>query len=203
MEKELILNLIWVLTFIALVGAVATFWARKRFYQVPTQKDKDLSRLEEVIKSAELTNNSFFRSLELVQKNLETLLARAEGAEQRLRSLMLQPGMEKKEQYAAAALLLGEGKEPERIASMLGLPLAQVQIVHELQKLGNKERRAPNRKKRDEEPANKDEGDLIKTAAPREKVAPRPILLVDAIRNAASGESLNGHGQGRFNGVSA
>jgi hypothetical protein len=166
------------------------FVARKKTNVRDSHKEESLVRLEEVIKASQLTNDGFFRSLELVQKNLESLLARAESAEQRLRNLMLQPGVEKTEQYTAAALLLGEGQGPERVASMLNLPLPQVQIVQELQKIASKERKAGARKKREtdtplEEPAMA----LPKSAAPREKNAGRPILLVDVIRNSASAQA--------------
>ena len=55
-------------------------------------RDERLLRLEGVLKSAELTNNSFFHSLEMVQKNLESVILRAENAEQRLHSLLNQIG---------------------------------------------------------------------------------------------------------------
>ena len=167
--------------------------ARKRRGTIASKKDENLLRLEEVIKTSQLTNDGFFRSLDLVQKNLEALLARAESAEQRLRSLMLQPGVEKKEQYTAAALLLGEGQEPQRVAAMLNLPLPQVQIVQELQKMASKEKKAATRKKRESEIGQQEIATQPKNAAPREKSAARPILLVDVIRNAA-----NGHGSARL-----
>lgn len=175
-----------------LVASIGTlifvcFLASKPRRRAHDKGDQDLRRLEETIKTSQLTNDGFFRSLELVQKNLEALLARAETAEQRLRSLMLQPGVEKKEQYTAAALLLGEGQEPQRVAAMLNLPLPQVQIVQELQKMANKERRASTRKKRDAEGGHQEIVTQTKLAAPKEKNAARPILLVDVIRNAANG----------------
>lgn len=167
------------------------------------KKDESLIRLEDVIKTTELTNNGFFRSLELVQKNLESLLARAESAEQRLRSLMLQPGVEKKEQYTAAALLLSEGQEPQRVASVLNLPLPQVQVVQELQKMSNKERKPTTRKKKEEEPVTTETTHQTKNAAPREKNAAAPILLVDVIRNASNGSGANGHAHSPFGGIKA
>ena len=178
------------------------FFERKRAAQ-KDKKDESLSRLEDVIKTTELTNNGFFRSLELVQKNLESLLARAESAEQRLRSLMLQPGVEKKEQYTAAALLLGEGQDPQRVASVLNLPLPQVQIVQELQKMSSKERKATMRRKREEEPLKAEVMHQTKNAAPREKTAAAPILLVDVIRSASNGSVPNGQGHTPFGGITA
>jgi len=95
-------------------------------------RDDRLARLEEVLRSAELTNNSFFRSLEMVQKNLEAVIIRAENAEQRLHTLLTQTDLGKTDQYSSAALLLGEGKEPEQVARMLNLPMHQVQMIQQL-----------------------------------------------------------------------
>lgn len=101
-----------------------------------------LSRLEEIVKSAELTNGTFFRSLELVHKNLESLLGRAEAAEQRLRTLLTQAEAGRTDQYANAAILLSEGKETEQVANMVGLSQAQVRLVQELRQVIGKERKA-------------------------------------------------------------
>jgi hypothetical protein len=79
-----------------------------------------------------MTNNSFFRSIEMVQKNLESVIVRAENAEQRLHTLLTQTELGKTDQYSSAALLLSEGKEPEQVARMLNLPMHQVQLVQEL-----------------------------------------------------------------------
>jgi hypothetical protein len=123
--------------------------------------------------------------LELVQKNLESLLARAESAEQRMRNLMLQPGGEKRDQYTAAALLLGEGQEPRRVSSMLNLPLPQVEIVQELHRMANKDRRPLVNKKRSDESAGREIPKRTKIADGPEKNS-QPILLADIIRKAAN-----------------
>ena len=169
----------------------------------PSRRDQNLAHLEEVLRTAQLTNSSFFQSLELVQKNLESLLARAESAEQRLRSLMLQPGVEKADQYTAAALLLGEGQEPQRVAAMLNLPLPQVQIVRELQKMAGKEKKNTARRKI-EEPSVEGEFDSpAKTAALKEKTSPYPMRLVDVIRKAASEAAKQNNDYGQFTGINA
>ncbi len=182
------------------VSLLLVVWvlSRKRRNTHESTKDQSLLRLEEVIKTSQLTNDGFFRSLELVQKNLESLLTRAENAEQRLRSLMLQPGVEKKEQYTAAALLLAEGQEAQRVASMLNLPLPQVQIVQELQKIASKEKKPSTRKRREVEVGQQEIAAQPKYADLREKNASRPILLVDVIRNAA-----NGHGSSKLDELTA
>lgn len=167
---------------------------------VARHKRESVAELEEVLRAAELGNASFFQSLELVQKNLEALLARAESAEQRLRSLMLQPGGDKQEQYAAAALLLGDGQEPQRVATMLNLPLPQVQIVRELQKMTIKEKKNPARKSSHDESSAKSEPPA-KAAAQREKNAADPLRLVDVIRKAASEAAKQESQAQRFNGV--
>jgi len=95
-------------------------------------RDDRLARLEEVLRAAEMTNNSFFRSLEMVQKNLEAVILRAENTEQRLHNLLTQTDLGKPDQYSSAALLLAEGKDAQQVAKMLGLPLQQVQLVHKL-----------------------------------------------------------------------
>ena len=96
------------------------------------KRDDRLARLEEVLRAAEMTNNSFFRSLEMVQKNLESVIVRAENAEQRLHTLLTQTDLGRTDQYSSAALLLSEGKEPEQVARMLNLPIHQVQLVQQL-----------------------------------------------------------------------
>ncbi len=180
---------------------IAALWmVSRRRKQDSSQRTASTSHLAEMVRSAEVANNGFFRSLELVQKNLEGLIARAENAEQRLRGLMLHPGIEKREQYTAAALLLAEGHDVERVASMLGLPEAQVQLIRELQQVTGKEKRA-GRAKKSEESAVKEAVRQSKIAAPRDKTAAPPILLVDVLKNAGSGESRNAETLARPKGV--
>ena len=180
-----------------LVGAL--WLGSRRRGQDNALRGAGTSQLAEMVRSAEVANNGFFRSLELVQKNLEALIARAENAEQRLRSLMLHPSIEKREQYTAAALLLAEGHDVERVSSMLGLPEAQVHLIRELQQVTGKEKR-PGRVKRTEESAVKEAVKQSKIAAPREKNAALPILLVDVLKNAAAIESGNEDSTAQFKG---
>jgi hypothetical protein len=175
-------------------------WLIVRRYKPETPpRGASTSQLAEMVRSAEVANNGFFRSLELVQKNLEALIARAEIAEQRLKSLMLHPGIERREQYTAAALLLAEGHDVERVSSMLGLPDAQVQLIRDLQQVTGRERRS-TRAKKSEESAVKESARQSKIAAPREKTAAPPILLVDVLKNAATEETPNQE-PARFKGV--
>jgi hypothetical protein len=180
---------------------IAAWWlAGRRLKREQPQRDSDTSQLAEIVRSAEVANNGFFRSLELVQKNLEGLIARAENAEQRLKSLMLHPGIEKREQYTAAALLLAEGHDAERVSSMLGLPDAQVQLIRELQQVTGRDKRAA-RAKKSEDSAVKESLRQSKIAAPREKTAAPPILLVDVLKKAATDEVMHQAPPSRFKGV--
>jgi hypothetical protein len=173
---------------------LAVYFVIKQRQKQPLQKrGESLARLDEVLCSTQLTNDSFFRSLELVQKNLESLLARAERAEQRMRNLMLQPGGEKRDQYTAAALLLGEGQEPRRVSSMLNLPLPQVEIVQELHRMANKDKKPMVNKKRSDEGAGREIPKRTKIADEPEKIS-QPVLLADILRKAANDRAA-GHAQ--------
>ena len=141
---------------------------------------EDVNRLAEVVKSAEVANLGFFHALELVQKNLEGLIARAESTEQRLRALMLHPGIDRREQYTAAALLLAEGQDVERVADMLNLPHAQVHLIHELQQITAREKRTGAQPRRSEGPAAGETDCAPKAAAAHEKTAARLFLPVEA-----------------------
>lgn len=194
------MNEVWIVLIIAPL-MIAVFWlATRRRKQGRPDRSTYGSHLAEIVRSAEVANNGFFRSLELVQKNLEALIARAENAEQRLRSLMLHPGIEKREQYTAAALLLAEGHDVERVSSMLGLPEAQVQLIRELQQVTGKDKRV-SRAKKSEESAVKESLRQSKIAAGREKTAARPILLIDVMKNVAADEPAKEESLARFKGV--
>ncbi len=173
---------------------LAVYFVIKQRQKQPLQKrGESLARLEEVLCSTQLTNDSFFRSLELVQKNLESLLARAERAEQRMRNLMLQPGGEKRDQYTAAALLLGEGQEPRRVSSMLNLPLPQVEIVQELHRMASREKKPVASKKRGDDSAGREPSKRVKVAVQPEKSS-QPVLLADILKKAANDRAA-GHSQ--------
>ncbi|HTN70089.1 MAG TPA: hypothetical protein VMO00_03280 [Methylomirabilota bacterium] len=182
---------------------IALWQVRKRRIETEVKGGESAGRLAEVIKSAEVANDGFFRSLELVQKNLESLIARAETMEQRLQSLMLHSGIEKREQYTAAALLLAEGQEAERVASMLNLPSAQVSLIRDLQQVTAKDKRAAARSRRSEVLLAKETTRQSKNAAPLEKTAARPILLVDVIKNAVNETGASDDRRTRLEGVTA
>jgi hypothetical protein len=183
---------------------IISFWiTRQRRIAKARHGEETLRPLKEVIKSAEVANDGFFRALELVQRNLEALIARAENIEERLRSATLHPGIEKREQYTAAALLLAEGQEAERVASMLSLPVAQVHLIRDLQQVTVRDKGMIPRGKQNHDTLSKELTPPSINAAPREKTAPRPILLVDAIRNATQEAIAQSQERPRFESITA
>jgi len=97
-------------------------------------------KLEEMVKGYEIINTQFVQTLDVVRNNLEALVARAERAEEKLKSILSQAEAGKKDQYSMAALLLSEGKEISEVARALGLPPSQVRLVKELRDVSAKEK---------------------------------------------------------------
>lgn len=110
-----------------------------------------MAYLEEAVNRAGVLNSSFFHSLEVAQKRLETLLSQADLTEQNLRRLIHHAAfvgdkpvrreeipdgsVREADAFATAALLLGEGEEVPQVARALKLPLAQVRLLQELRQL--------------------------------------------------------------------
>ncbi len=126
---------VWVLG----TGLLLLLWIKEQ-RKKKDKRSEHSARLEEAVRSAALVNSSFFQSLEMIQKRLESLLARADAAEQRLRRLLSQAEVGRVDQYATASLLLSEGEEVEQVARVLRLPVAQVRLVHELRREMEKNR---------------------------------------------------------------
>ena len=180
---------------------VAAVWKVARHRKAKcVQSGTSVTQLAEIMRSAEFANNGFFRSLELVQKNLEMLIARAENAEQKLRSLTLQSGGEQRDQYTAAALLLAAGHDIDRVSSMLGLPGAQVQLIRDLQDVSNREKRGLGRNKKADDGTERESTRQSKIAVSKEKTSQRPILLVDVLKNSGAVEDRSGDPSARFKG---
>jgi hypothetical protein len=93
---------------------------------------REAIELTEVVRAGEAMQSNFFHSLEIVQRNLETLLSRAQRAEEGLRLVLAQCEVAGRDSHGAAAKLLAEGVRPEEIARRLGLPLARVRLMEKL-----------------------------------------------------------------------
>jgi hypothetical protein len=87
------------------------------------RKWKDqFAQFDDAVRSAEMSNAAYFRSLEQMLKNLEFVRALTEQTEQRLSGIVARPGTERDGRFETAAL-----------ASMLNLPLSHVKRVREPQ----------------------------------------------------------------------
>lgn len=107
------------------------------------RKWKDqFAQFDDAVRSSEMTNSAYFRSLEQMLKNLEFVRACTEQAEQRLSSIVARPGAERDGRFETAALLLSTGEKPAKVASMLNLPLSQVKRARESQKASGRGRKA-------------------------------------------------------------
>jgi len=99
------------------------------------RKWKDqFAQFDDAVRSAEMSNAAYFRSLEQMLKNLEFVRALTEQTEQRLSGIIARPGTERDGRFETAALLLSSGEKPAKVASMLNLPLSHVKRVREPQK---------------------------------------------------------------------
>ncbi|MCS6924382.1 MAG: hypothetical protein NZ578_00635 [Candidatus Binatia bacterium] len=128
-------QIMWVL--VGVVGLLFCLWLKERSRK---KWGEQAARLQEAVHNANVINSNFFHSLEVVQKHLESLLVRADTAEQRLRRLLTQAEVGRVDQYATASLLLSEGEEVEQVARVLRLPLTQVRLVQELRQEVDKKR---------------------------------------------------------------
>ena len=95
----------------------------------------------DAVRSVELTNSAYFRSLEQMLKNLEFVRCSMEQAEQRLSGIVSRSGRDRDGRHETAALLLSAGEKPAKIAAMLNLPLNQVKRAREPQRPAPKGRK--------------------------------------------------------------
>jgi len=137
------------LFFLASVGIMMLWNLRK--HKMQTEKgdgwEGRMAYLEEAVNRAGMLNNSFFHSLEVSQKRLETLLTQSDVAERNLRRLLHQaafagdrPAGRSTNSLETATLLLSEGEDVQQVARTLKLPLAQVRLLQELRSYTQEEK---------------------------------------------------------------
>jgi len=156
-------------------------------------------RLDSVVGNAEDSSVAYFRSLELMLKNLETVRARTEHAEQRLWEIVARPNLERENRYEAAELLLAQGQKPARVAALLNLPISEVKAVRAPQQEAGGGRRKAGQKiagaKSVSAHGHHDDADLLR----RSKKA--AVLEDDATANGAVGPLMRERRAPRHNGV--
>ncbi|HVO95008.1 MAG TPA: hypothetical protein VMT22_19295 [Terriglobales bacterium] len=154
---------------------------RRRRALVEKVNPTSLGRLDEVERSAEQMKLNCLSALHDVKHRLEALEERAIAAERSDVTLGVAPAAERKEPYHAAALLLYAGHPAQRVAEVLDLPLAQIEMVQQLQKMIG----AESRMKPAHDALARSDGigknAKRKSAARHGKSRPRPILLTDMV----------------------
>jgi hypothetical protein len=186
------------LSFLAGVGVMVLWGRRKPLAQTGKGEgwETRMAYLEEAVNRAGVLNSSFFHSLEISQKRLETLLTQADVTEQNLRRLIHQAtlaipagemaggqsdaamsGGGRADSFSLAALRLAEGEDAQQVAHTLKLPVAQVRLLQELRQYTQQE----------------------KTAAPSEKMstphaAPAPVAVAEDASVRLNGGRRNGMG---------
>lgn len=188
-------------TGILLAAAIWVFrrrWAALRIFDPET-----FVRLEQVERNAEQTKQSCSNALAEIQKNLESLDQRTAAAERKLSGHGATPASKHKEFYHAAALLLYAGHPAERVADVLDLSLAQVEMVGELQKMIAAEN--PLDAAQEPQAANdtSDKDPKRKKAGSRpSKSRIRPLLLTDIVASESPAVDTADR-QARLNGAAA
>jgi hypothetical protein len=150
---------------------LAVVWFVLKKYPVGARRKwrDPFAGFDEVVRRVEQANGEYFRSLELMLKNLETLRLRTEQAEQRLWGIVARPGIERQDRYEAAELLLVQGQKPAKVASMLNLPLSQIKSMLGPRGLSGRQE-TPKAKKAGAAPASLDRNERIDSiSAPRAK----------------------------------
>lgn len=149
----------------------------------PNGNDGYLKRLEEVAEDSARVKQACVTSLESMQRSLQALEVRADAAEEKLSGFGDTPMTEREEHYEAAVLLLAGGQSPARVATLLNLPVGQVELVRKLMKVVAGEKAATIQAS-DGEAAASSKNSNKRRAASKTRPKTRPILLTDAINFA-------------------
>ena len=161
---------------------------------VVAQKEVLQQRLVEVAENSELTKKACFASLENLNQRIEQLQSRANASEEKLNSLVEPAKVERKENYQAAGLLLAGGQSVARVSIILGLPVCEVELIGQLQKMAAREPSAVLAQHNGlvEKPARRrrKKAGMAAKSLDRE----RPILLTEAVKpKFSNGSERNGH----------
>lgn len=155
---------------------------RRQRAAAATHAGISLKCLEDVAENSELTKKTCLSSLEIMHNNLAALEVRTAAAERQLASLMEAPAAERKEQYQAAAMLIAAGHGASRVASLLNLSVAQVEMIGELKSILDSDAgvaQAPNSARTSKRSKKKTEPRSAKSRV-------RSILLTDAVETGGA-----------------
>ena len=128
----------------------------------------------------EPAQQTFLNALANLNDNLSSLDQRTSLVERKLDSLQDAPLRERQEHYEAAALLLAAGHDGSRIAGLLDLPIAQVEMIGELTKILDTAAKT-NSAAEPRQPAKTAKRKAVTRSA---KARTRPIVLTDIVEPA-------------------
>jgi len=162
-----------------LLAAIVLLFRRQRG-AAERQRGEDPARI------AALAQQTCLNGLEKLHDSLSSLDQRMTAVERKLDSLKEAPLLERRQHYEAAALLCAAGYDSSRIAGILDLPLAQVEMIGEIRKILETGVTAANPEVEPPQPARTAKR---KAATRSAKPRPQPVLLTDIVEPA---HSVNG-----------
>jgi hypothetical protein len=163
-----------------LLMAAIVLLSRRQRGAAQTRVAAELQRGEETARIAVLAQQTCVNGLEKLHNNLSSLDERTTAVERKLDKLMEAPRLGRRQHYEAAALLFAAGHDSSRIAGMLDLPLAQVEMIGELRKILD----TGVTTNPEVEPAQPARTAKRKSVTRSAKPRPQPVLLTDVVEPA-------------------
>lgn len=113
----------------ALLLAVIVVLSRRQRSAAQKRDGAEHQRAEPPARIAAAAQQSYLTRLTNLHENLALLDERTTAVERKIESVLETPLLERRQHFEAAALLFAAGHDGSRIAAMLDLPLAQVEMI--------------------------------------------------------------------------
>ncbi len=169
----------------ALLLAVIVLLFRRQRSATQNRDGAENQRGEQPARIAAAAQQNYLNRLANLHENLALLDERTKAMERKIESVLKAPLQERRQHFEAAALLFAAGHDGNRIAAMLDLPLAQVEMIGAVKNVfdsGVKTNPGDRAAAGTERPKEKRQ-----RVQPKRK--PRAILLTDIVE---SGHAVNG-----------
>lgn len=164
----------------ALLLAAIVLLSRRQRGVAQKRVAAELQRGEETARVAALAQQTCLNGLEKLHDHLSSLDQRTTAVECKLDRLMEAPLLDRRQHYEAAALLFAAGHDGSRIAGMLDLPLAQVEMIGELRKILDTGVTTHPEVEPPQPARTAKRKSVTRSAKPR----PQPVLLTDIVEPA-------------------
>ena len=113
----------------ALLLAVIVLLSRRQRSAAQKRDGAEHQRGEQPARIAAAAQQNYLTRLGNLHENLVLLDERTTAVERKIESVLKAPRLERRQHFEAAALLFAAGHDGSRIAAMLDLPLAQVEMI--------------------------------------------------------------------------